>query len=139
MKSYATAVEIAAPVAKVWAVTCEIETWPSWSPTMDSITREDSGPIEVGSAALVRQPKLRPAKWVVDVADENQNFSWSTKGPGYKISAVHLFTANGDSCNAALELHVSGAMSGLIWALTGKTARKYLDQEATALKAHCEN
>ena len=105
---------------------------------MDSIVREDSGEIRVGSAAVVRQPKLRSATWVVDVAEENQNFTWSTKGPGYRITAVHLFTPTDAGCSAALELHVSGALSGLIWMLTGKTARRYLDEEAAALKARAE-
>ena len=138
MPSYAHSVDIVAPVAAVWAVTCDIEGWPNWSPTMDSIRREEAGPIRAGSRALVQQPKLRPATWIVDVADENWNFTWHTKGPGYRITAVHRLAPITDGCRVDLELHMTGAMSGLIWALTGKTARKYLDQEAEALKGRCE-
>jgi hypothetical protein len=105
---------------------------------MDSVKRSDSGPLQIGSSALVRQPKLRPATWTVDVLDREANFTWSTKGPGCRISAVHRFSGGEGSCTAELELHVTGGLSWLIWALTGKTARTYLDQEAAALKAHCE-
>ena len=44
MARYQTSVDIAAPVAVVWAVTLDVESWPSWSPTMDEVTREGSRP-----------------------------------------------------------------------------------------------
>jgi uncharacterized membrane protein len=131
-------VDIVAPVATVWAVTRDIEQWPNWSPTMESIRREDAGPIRPGSRARVEQPKLRPATWIVDVADENWNFTWHTKGPGYAVTAVHRLAESAHGCKVDLELHMTGVLSGLIWTLTGKTACRYLDEEAEALKCRCE-
>lgn len=138
MPSFETSVEIAAPVHEVWAATCDVESWPDWSPTVDSLTRTDSGPIVAGSTAHVRQPKLRPATWVVDDVTEDRNFTWHTAGPGYRITAVHLFEPHGESTTARLEVRMSGPLTPVIRALAGRTTRSYLEQEAAALKRHCE-
>lgn len=141
MPHYETSVEIAAPVHEVWAVTCDIWSWPDWSPTVDSVTQADSAPITPigpGSTARVRQPKLRPATWVVDDVTEDRTFTWHTAGPGYRITAVHLFEPKGDGTSARLEVHITGAASGLLRMLVGRLTRSYVQQEAAALKRHCE-
>jgi uncharacterized membrane protein len=138
MPSHETSVQIAAPVEKVWATTYAIESWPGWSPTMTSVTRSDSGPLGPGSSARVRQPKLRPATWVVDVADENRNFTWHTGGPGYQISAAHLFEPTGAGTSVLLRVEATGPLASLVWLLAGRTAVRYVEQEAAALKRACE-
>jgi uncharacterized membrane protein len=138
MPSYETQVDVAAPPGRVWAVTCDVESWPSWSPTMTAVTRQDTGPIQVGSSARVRQPKLRPATWVVTDLREDREFGWATSGPGYRIHAGHAIEPVGQSSRVRLTATVTGPLAGPIWLLAGRTVRRYLDQEATALKAHCE-
>jgi uncharacterized membrane protein len=141
MPHYETSVEIAAPVHEVWTVTRDIESWPDWSPTVDSVTRVESAPIAPvapGSTARVRQPKLRPATWVVDDVTEDRNFTWHTSGLSYRITAVHLFEPKGDSTSARLEVHITGAASRLLGMLVGRLTRSYVEQEAAALKQHCE-
>ena len=58
-------VHIDAPQEVVWAVTEDIERWPEWTPSVESVTRIDHGQFDVGSAAnvvvgMLRQPKPRP-------------------------------------------------------------------------------
>ena len=142
MPSYETSVEVAAPPARVYAVTADVESWPDWSPTMDAVTREDDGPIRPGSTARVRQPKLRPATWVVDRATPDSAFVWHTAGPGYRVMATHLLKAHpGDENRTTVLLGVAmtGPLGPVLWALTGRTARRYLDEEAAALKRRCES
>lgn len=139
MPSYETSVDVAAPPPVVWSATCDIESWPRWSPTMDAITRQDSGPIAPGSSAQVEQPGLRPATWVVDEATPDRSFVWHTGGPGYRILADHRIEPRaGDGSVVRLSVTMSGPLSPLLWALTGRTVRRYLDQEAAGLRAHCE-
>lgn len=106
---------------------------------MTSVHREDSGPLRPGSTARVLQPRLRPAIWVVDELVAEKRFSWHTEGRGYRIVADHVFDAHDDGTRARLQVSMTGSLAPLLWALTGRTARRYLDQEAAALKAHCES
>lgn len=138
MPRYDTAVDISAPVHQVWAATCDVEGWPSWSPTMDAVTRLDSGPIRPGSTASVRQPKLRTATWVVDDVAVDRTFTWHTAGFGYRITAVHLIEPQESGTSARLSAVMTGALSPLLWALLGRTIRRYVSQEAAALRQHCE-
>jgi uncharacterized membrane protein len=139
MPQHETSVQISAPVEKVWTTTHDIESWPSWSPTMTSVTRTDSGPLRAGTSARVQQPKLRPATWVVDEADQNRNFTWHTTGPGYRISAVHLLEPTSSGTSVLLRVEVTGPLSSLVWLFAGRTVARYVEQEAAALKRHCES
>ena len=142
MPSYQTSVEVAAPPARVWDVTVDVESWPAWSPTMDAVTRDDAGPIRPGSTARIRQPRLRPATWVVDEATPERAFVWHTAGPGYRVMATHLLKAHKgveDRTTVLLGVAMTGPLAPVLWALTGRTARRYLDEEAAALKRRCES
>jgi uncharacterized membrane protein len=37
MPQHETSLKINAPVERVWSTTCDIESWPRWSPTMTSV------------------------------------------------------------------------------------------------------
>jgi len=136
--SYSTSVEIQAPPSTVWAVTIDIEAWPSWSPTMDEVTRQDPGPLEVGSAAVIRQPGLRRATWVVDELDPERTFVWYTAQPGLRLIATHRLSPTGTGTAVELEAEMHGVMSRLLWPAARRTVRDFLDQEAAALKVRCE-
>jgi uncharacterized membrane protein len=138
MPLYETSVEIEAPAARVYAVTADLETWPDWSPTMDAVTRQDTGPLRPGSTARVRQPRLRPATWVVDEATPDRTFVWHTSGAGYRIVAEHDIAGEGATSTVRLAASMSGPLAPVIWALAGRTVRRYLDEEAAALKRRCE-
>lgn len=140
MPYYGRSITVAAPVATVWQVTRDVESWPQWSPTMDAVTVADGGSVVVGSRVRVRQPRLRPATWVVDHLDELERFCWHTDGPGYRIVADHLLEASADGAGTQVRLTVmvNGLLARPLWLLTGRMIRDYLDQEADALKRRCE-
>ena len=58
-------IHIDAPPEVVWAVTEDIERWPEWTPTVESAKRLDQGRLDIGSTALLKQPGLPEATWVV--------------------------------------------------------------------------
>ena len=65
MKHFYTTIDIEAPPDRIWTALRDIEHWSEWTPTVSSIRRLDAGPLAVGTRAIVRQPKLLPARWQV--------------------------------------------------------------------------
>src|SRR3954463_188369 len=81
MKHLSTTLDIAAPPDRIWMALRDVEHWSEWTSTISSIRRLDSGPFVVGSRAIVRQPKLLPARWQVTNVEEGRGFTWITAGP----------------------------------------------------------
>ena len=81
-------IDIAVPADQVWALTENVEAWPTFSPTMTSIERPDSDPIAIGSRARVRQPAQRPAVWTVTRFEAGRVFAWETKVLGVLLGPV---------------------------------------------------
>ena len=132
-------VDIEASPDKVWAVTRDIERWPEWTPTVTSVRRLDKGPFAVGSCAVIRQPKLLPAKWrVTELDDERRSFTWLMRGPGMRIQARHGVEANGQGSRATLSIHFSGVLGPLFARFTRNLNERYLALEAQGLKERCE-
>lgn len=65
MPTYEASISIAAPRESVWRVLSAVAAWPEWLPTVTSVQALDGDPLKLGSRYTVRQPKLRPATWVV--------------------------------------------------------------------------
>lgn len=137
MPSYEVTVNIAAPVERVWAVTRDVDAWPEWTPTVDSVTRADDGPIAVGGTAVLRQPGQRPATWTVDELVENRSFIWHTGGPGYRLAGIHRMEPNTSGTNVVLGVEMSGVLGSLLWPVIGRTVRRFVDAEAAALTQRC--
>ena len=138
MRTYETSVDIAAPPATVWAATVDVEAWPTWSATTDTVRRQEGGPIRPGSTAIVIQPRLRPATWTVREADRDESFVWDTTGPGYVVTARHEIRPRGDGSSLRLQVVMTGLLSSVVWLVTGGVVRRYLDLEAVGLKRYCE-
>jgi uncharacterized protein YndB with AHSA1/START domain len=138
LRSHEITVEIAAAPAEVWAVTTDVEAWPTWNPAMAAVRRQDSGPIRTGSSAIVIQPKLRPATWTVREARRGESFVWDTAGPAYVVTAAHEITPRGEGSSLRLHVSMTGPLSPLVWVVTGGVVRRYLDLEAQGIKQRCE-
>jgi hypothetical protein len=63
---------------------------------------------------------------------------WQTGGPGYRIVAGHHLTQAADGTGVRLDIELTGPLAGALWALTGRTTRRYVEEEAAALKRRCE-
>jgi uncharacterized protein YndB with AHSA1/START domain len=138
MRTYQRTVEIAASPAEVWAVTTDVEAWPTWNPAMAAVRRQDTGPIRTGSSAIVIQPKLRPATWTVREARRGECFVWDTAGPAYVVTARHEIAPVGEGSSLRLQVRMTGPLSPLVWLVTGSVVRKYVDLEAQGIKQRCE-
>lgn len=133
------AVDIQAPPDRVWAVMRDIERWPEWTPTVTSIRPLGTGPLAVGSRALIRQPKLPPARWqVTDLDEGKRSFTWVNRGPGIRVTARHWVEAHGAGSRATLSLQLSGLLGPLVARLTRGLNERYLALEAKGLRERSE-
>jgi carbon monoxide dehydrogenase subunit G len=132
-------VDIQAPAAVVWAVMRDVERWAEWTPSVASIRILDRGELAVGSRALVRQPKLPPARWLVTELDEERHsFTWVSSGPGVRVIACHAVEPAGAGSRATLSLRYTGMFAGLLAYLTRGVNDRYLAMEAKGLKQRSE-
>jgi uncharacterized membrane protein len=132
-------VNIDAPPQKVFAVLCDVERWPEWTPTISRVQRLDEGPFSVGSRAEVRQPKLRPAVWQVTQLEENRDFTWTTRAAGLRMKAGHLIEPSGSGgSRVALSFEISGLIAPLVSRLYGSLIEEYIAAESQGLKKRSE-
>ena len=135
----AVAVHIEAPPEKVFAVLCDVERWPEWTPTMTRVQRLDSGPFAIGSSAQVRQPRLRAAVWRVTELQDGRNFTWTTRSPGLRMTAGHLVQPQGAGSRVELTLELSGLIAPVVSRLFGGLMERYIATESQGLKKRSES
>jgi len=138
-RSTSKAVYIDAPPKKVFAVLCDVERWPEWTPTMTSVQRLEGGPFAIGSSAQVRQPKLRTAVWRVTEFQDGRNFTWTTRSPGLRMTAGHLIEPQGTGSRVELTFEVSGVIAPLVSRLYGGLIERYVTTESLGLKERSES
>lgn len=138
MTDFSVAVDINAPMERVWAVMWDIERWPEWTPSIRSIERLDQGPLSVGSRVRIRQPKVLPAVWRVTDVDPGRRFTWVTRSPGVAATATHRIEPAAAGARVTLSVHFSGPLGSMAgWLLRGLN-NKYLGLEAAGLKRRSE-
>jgi uncharacterized membrane protein len=131
-------IEIKAPVADVWDLTVDVEAWPEHTPTMTSVERLDSGPLEVGSQALVKQPGQRAKVWTVTALDPGHRFAWSTKAMGVDMTGAHVLDATESGTTNTLTIEMEGRLSSLVGSLFGRPIAKAIAQENKGFKTAAE-
>jgi uncharacterized membrane protein len=131
---------IDAPADLVWRTISDVERWPEWTPTMESVRRLDDGELRVGSVAEVRQPRQPQRTWTVTEHAPGKSFTWTTTGQGVRLSADHVVTAraNGEVV-VMLSFSVAGPLRFLAALLGGRAIRQAIDTEAASLKSWCES
>jgi uncharacterized membrane protein len=138
MKTVNVVVNINAPAQRVFRTLCDVEKWPEWMPTMQSVQRMDGGPFAIGSRTRVVQPKLRPTVWQVSAMDADANFTWVAKSPGLRMEAGHAVETAGAGCLVSLTIAMSGALSSIAGMMYGRLIAEYVNAEARGLKKRCE-
>ena len=133
-----TTIVIQAPPDRVWAAVRDIEHWSEWTPTVISVQPLDPGPFAVGTRAIVRQPKLFPARWQITELEEGRSFTWITRGPGILVTARHSIEGVADGSRATLSLDFSGPLGPICARLTRGLNARYLALEALGLKRRAE-
>lgn len=138
MKHFYSTSDIEAPPDRIWTALRDIDHWSEWTPTIRSIRRLDDGPLAVGTRAIVRQPKLLPARWRVTEIEEGRGFTWITVGPGVLVTARHYIEGGARSSRVTLSLDFSGPLGAIVARLTRGLNARYLALEAQGLKKHVE-
>ena len=137
--NFSISVDIDAAPDVVWSLVSDIEHWPEWTPSVKSIRRLGrSGPLQPGSRALVRQPKLLPAVWTVTSMRPDRRFTWKTALQGMWVVADHWVEATANGSRATLSLQFQGLFGPLLARVTKGTNEKYLHLEANGLKRKSE-
>jgi uncharacterized membrane protein len=136
MKRYfETTRDIDAPADEGWKVLVDVGRWPSWTPTVRSVERLESEPMQVGSRAVVRQPKLPRAMWQVTGIADGREFTWESTSPGVRTIARHQVLPDGEVSRVVLSIEHTGPLSGVAALLWGRLTQRYIELEAKSLDA----
>ena len=138
MVTYEASISIATPRDSVWHPLADVAAWPDWLPTVASVRPLDSARLELGARFVVRQPKLKPATWVVTVLEPPRRFVWAARSPGLRMTAEHIVDESASGAAVLLRFSFGGFLGGLIGRLFRATTEAYLAQEAAALKQKAE-
>ena len=138
MRTFQTAIDIAAAPSRVWAVMSDIERWHEWTASITSVRRLDAGPMRVGSKAHVKQPKLSGSVFEVTAWTPERGFDWVTKRPGVTGLGRHLIEPTAGGSRVTLLVTFSGPLTGLIALFFGRLTDRYIQMEAEGLKRRVE-
>jgi hypothetical protein len=138
MRTFSISVDICASTQRVWEVMVDTGRWHEWTPSVTDVKRLETGSFAVGSAVLIRQPKLPPAKWTVTEVDPGRSFTWASVGPGVRVVACHAVVSVGDGSRATLSIEVQGMLGGILWRMTRDITERYVTFEAKGFKARSE-
>lgn len=133
-----TTIDIQAPPDRGWAAVRDIEHWSEWTPTVIGVRSLDAGPLATGTRAIVRQPKLLPARRQITEIEEGRGFTWIMRGPGILVTARHSIEGAANVSRAMLSLDFSGPLGPLCARLTRGLNPRYPDLEARGLKKRAE-
>ena len=135
---FSISIDIDTPVIRVFEVMADIDRWHEWTPSVTSITRLDRGAFEVGSRAVIRQPRFPPALWTITAIDD-RSFTWMNRAPGLRVFAQHSAEPTPGGARATLSLRYEGFIGRLLARMTRGITNRYLALEAKGLKARAEN
>lgn len=132
-------VDIGAPIDTVWAVLSNAESWPSWTASVTEVSVEGGGPLQVGSRARIKQPRIPRTVWTVTELVPGRSFTWTTKGPGVLGFARHELTALPEGgTRARLAVEQTGWLGGPVGKLYAGLTDRYLAMEAAGLRRRSE-
>ena len=132
-------IEIDAPAEAVWAVYAEVERWHEWTASITSVVALDAPAIEVGRRYEIKQPRFPKLVWSVDAVDPGTAWTWSQHSPGGRTIAHHELEAIDEGRTLVRQrIDQQGPVGAVVAALTRGLTRRYLDLEATGLKARVE-
>jgi uncharacterized membrane protein len=137
--NYQVSISIDAPAERVWAELIDVERWPRYTASMDSLERLDHGPFQLGSRARIKQPGLPPLVWTVTEFQPLHEFTWTITSMGLTTVASHRISANAAaSVTLTLSIYRTGFLAPLVDRLYDGLTRRYLEMEAAGMKRACE-
>jgi hypothetical protein len=139
MHEYSSSIDIQAPPNVVWAILSDVEHWPNWTPTVTRLTKLTPGPLAVGMAARIIQPKLPPAVWRVTEIHDGRDFTWVNHRPGLRVVGSHAVEPRPDGgARVTVSIRFAGLLAPIVARLARGLNEDYLAMEAKGLKARSE-
>src|SRR3954449_12745075 len=130
-------ITIDAPIEVVWSVFADVERWPTWASSFESVELID-GPMRLGAKARIRQPKLPTVVWEVTNWEPGRSWTWTASGPAARTEATHVLTASGTGTIAEQSIISSGLLGRVAAFVWRSLTRRYLAIEAAGLKQRSE-
>lgn len=129
---------VSAPPEDVWRLFVDVERWPQLTESMREVRRLDTGPLRVGSEAIVRQPRLPRTRWRVTELRPGRSFTWETTAGGMRTAGGHVVEPGAEGSVITLTLHERGPLVPLMNALIGGLSRRYLSMEMEGFRRAAE-
>jgi uncharacterized protein YndB with AHSA1/START domain len=129
---------IEAPPETVWRVTCDVEHWPEWTPTVTSATIIDGYPFDLGSSVRIKQPGQPASEWLVTEFIPGARFTWESRRSGMCMVATHELIPDGAGTRSVLRLDATGPLAVILWPVLRLTVPRALSLENAGLKNRCE-
>jgi uncharacterized membrane protein len=134
-----SSIEIDAPASLVWRVFSDVERWPEWTASVTSLTGLDGPDVMLGKRFAIKQPRLPRLVWTVTDLTPGESWTWEQRSVGGTTVARHdVIAASTDHTLVRQELDQRGPVGALIGRLMLSTTERYLELEATGLKARSE-
>lgn len=138
MKTFAHFVTIYAPRAIIWEVLSDLERWPEWTASVDTLQRLDNSVLGVGSRIQIKQPKFAAMQWRITGWKPGKSFTWETRFMGVRVTARHRIVEESSACKLDLRLQLEGWIAPVVGALAGRLTRRYMAMEAAGIKSVAE-
>lgn len=139
MPTHESTTTIEAPAKVVWSILWDVVNWPEWLPTVSKVEPLDDRALRPGARFVVHQPALRPVTWTASETDAPRCFVWVAGSPGLRMTAEHRIEAHSNTaCRVVLRFTFAGLLGSIVGRLFASVTRRYLEQEAAALKAKAE-
>jgi hypothetical protein len=129
---YSTRISLPVPAHRAWLVLADVRNWPSWTPTVDSVSGDT---LEVGAVMRIEQPGRRVAAYTIDLLEPGRRFRWGSDRLGVRQSADHIVTPVGDTaCTVELSFTMDGPLGAPISRLGAARIRSMVNTEAASLR-----
>jgi hypothetical protein len=137
---YTQTIQTTADVQHAWSALAAVTTYPQWTSSMTSVTALDGEQLRPGHRYRIRQPGFPPVVWRVTNLVDGQSYEWEAHSPGLHTLAYHRVSPDdGGGATITIGIRQTGALAGLLGALTATRTRRYLALEAAGLKAAAES
>lgn len=123
---------------QVWQLFADMQRWPEMTKSISEVRRLDSGPLQVGSEAIVKQPRLPRARWRVTELEPGHFFTWETTNGGVTAVGGHIVEATGLGSEIILTLRMHGPMARLMYAFLGRLSQRNLAMEIEGFRRTAE-
>ena len=130
---------VGVPPEQVWPLFVDVQRWPEMTKSITEVRRLDSGPLHVGSEAIVKQPRLPRARWRVTELKPGHSFIWEMTSGGVTAVGGHIVAATGRGSEITLTLRLHGPMARLMDAALGRLSQRNLELELEGFRRTAES